>query len=200
VHAFEGVSFYYPDADEPALSHISFTAPRRNDGHYRQHRQREKTTLLHLILRFYDVTGGRIALDGVDVRDTAAVNCAPRVTFRRRPCLFSGSIADNIRWGRPDATDEQIAAASSLGSRILYSGARWGFERPPSRRAAPICRADRSKGSPSRARRSEAEGLPVRRQLFGLGFHDARGCAPALAKETEGRHRCSSWRSASRPS
>jgi ATP-binding cassette, subfamily B, multidrug efflux pump len=74
-----------------------------------------KSTLVNLIPRFYDVTGGRITIDGVDVRaiDEAALHGAIGVALQES-ILFTGSIRDNIRYGRPDATDDEVIAAAKM--------------------------------------------------------------------------------------
>jgi ATP-binding cassette subfamily B protein len=74
-----------------------------------------KSSLLHLVPRFYDVTAGRVTIDGVDVRDVdeAALRGAVGVALQES-VLFSGTIRDNIRYGRPDATDDEVVAAARL--------------------------------------------------------------------------------------
>jgi len=72
-----------------------------------------KSSLIHLIPRFYDVTEGRVTIDGVDVRDVSAEALRSNVGIAlQESVLFSGTIRDNIRYGRPDATDEEVAAAA----------------------------------------------------------------------------------------
>jgi ATP-binding cassette subfamily B protein len=74
-----------------------------------------KSSLVNLIPRFYDVTGGRVTIDGVDVRavDEAALHGAIGVALQES-VLFSGTIRDNIRYGRPDASDEEVIAAAKM--------------------------------------------------------------------------------------
>lgn len=72
-----------------------------------------KSSLVHLIPRFYDVTGGRVTLDGVDVRDLDETALRRNIGIAlQESVLFSGTIRDNIRYGRPDATDEEVIAAA----------------------------------------------------------------------------------------
>ncbi len=72
-----------------------------------------KSTLVHLIPRFYDVTGGRVTLDGVDVRDIDQATLRRHIGIAlQESVLFSGTIRDNIRYGRPEATDEEVIAAA----------------------------------------------------------------------------------------
>ena len=106
---FDNVEFTYPGADDPVLSHISFTATPGTTTAIIGSTGAGKTTLLSLIPRLFDVTGGRVLLDGVDVRDLdpealwSSIGLVPQ-----RPYLFSGTIASNLRYGNPDATDAQL--------------------------------------------------------------------------------------------
>ena len=74
-----------------------------------------KSSLVNLIPRFYDVTGGRITIDGVDVRaiDEQALHRAVGVALQET-VLFTGTIRDNIRYGRPEATDDEVIAAARM--------------------------------------------------------------------------------------
>jgi ATP-binding cassette, subfamily B, multidrug efflux pump len=72
-----------------------------------------KSSLIHLIPRFYDVTGGRILLDGVDLREMSLKALRGQIGISlQEAVLFTGSVRDNIRYGRPDATDEEVVAAA----------------------------------------------------------------------------------------
>jgi ATP-binding cassette, subfamily B, multidrug efflux pump len=105
----DDVEFSYPGAVDPVLSHISFTATPGTTTAIIGSTGAGKTTLLSLIPRLFDVTGGRVLLDGVDVRDLdpeALWNSIGLVP--QRPYLFSGTVASNLRYGNPDATDAQL--------------------------------------------------------------------------------------------
>ncbi len=88
-----------------------------------------KTTLAKLIARFYDPNGGRILLDGVDLRDLDDVTLRHNIIMvTQENFLFAGSIADNIRFGRPDATDDQVrAAAAAIGAAAFIDALPHGF-------------------------------------------------------------------------
>jgi len=74
-----------------------------------------KTTIANLIPRFYDVTGGAVRIDGIDVRDVTAASLRAQIGIvLQDPFLFSTSVLENIRYGRPEATDEQVIAAARL--------------------------------------------------------------------------------------
>ncbi|MEO7586801.1 MAG: ABC transporter ATP-binding protein [Arachnia sp.] len=109
VVLFDDISFSYPGAEEPVLKHVSFELhPGRTTGLIGSTGS-GKTTLVSLLPRLFDVTEGRVLLDGVDVRDMdperlwACVAIVPQ-----KPYLFSGTVASNLRYGNPDATDEQM--------------------------------------------------------------------------------------------
>ena len=111
---FENVSFRYPgESAEPVLSDISFVAEPGETLAIVGATGSGKSTLIHLIPRFYDVSAGRITFDGIDVRDLdpAALRGQIGVALQEA-VLFSGSIADNIRYGRRDAGDEEVRTAA----------------------------------------------------------------------------------------
>jgi ATP-binding cassette subfamily B protein len=112
--AFENVTFSYNgDHQDPVLKDISFVAEPGQTVAVLGATGSGKSSLVHLIPRFYDVTDGAITIDGVDVRDwdSAALQQHVSVAFQES-VLFSGTIRDNIRYGRPDATDEEVVAAA----------------------------------------------------------------------------------------
>ncbi|HWP51939.1 MAG TPA: ABC transporter ATP-binding protein [Clostridia bacterium] len=109
---FEDVSFRYPGAQDAALSHISFTASSGQTTAIIGSTGSGKSTLLKLVERFYDVTEGRVCVDGVDVRDYAQQDLRQRLGYvPQKAVLFSGNIADNLRFGCPEADDEMLSAA-----------------------------------------------------------------------------------------
>jgi ATP-binding cassette subfamily B protein len=106
---FRDVEFRYPGAEEPVLSHISFTAQPGQMTAIVGSTGSGKSTLINLIPRLYDVTAGTVLVDGVDVRAYEPqdlwrrIGLVPQTAF-----LFSGSVADNLRYGSPDATDQEL--------------------------------------------------------------------------------------------
>lgn len=112
--AFENVTFSYDgDGHAPVLKGISFVAEPGQTVAILGATGSGKSSLIHLIPRFYDVTDGRITVDGVDVRqvDKAALRRNIGIALQES-VLFTGTIRDNIRYGRPDATDEEVVAAA----------------------------------------------------------------------------------------
>lgn len=106
------VEFRYPGAEEPVLQGVSFVAEPGRTTAIIGSTGAGKSTLLNLVPRLYDVTGGRVLVDGVDVRDAEPDALWSRVGLvPQRPYLFSGTVASNLRFGRPDATDDELWAA-----------------------------------------------------------------------------------------
>ncbi|WFE50315.1 ABC transporter ATP-binding protein [Micromonospora sp. WMMD1155] len=110
-----GVRFQYPGAVEPVLRDISFRATPGTTTAIIGSTGAGKTTLLSLIPRLVDVTAGAVLVDGVDVRELAPDELWRRIGLvPQRPYLFTGTIASNLRYGNPDATDEELWAALEI--------------------------------------------------------------------------------------
>lgn len=103
------VDFSYPGAEQPVLHGVSFTAQPGHTTAIIGSTGAGKSTLLNLVPRLYDVTGGRVALGGRDVRDAALEEVWQHIGLvPQKPFLFSGTVASNLRYGDPEATDEQL--------------------------------------------------------------------------------------------
>jgi ATP-binding cassette subfamily B multidrug efflux pump len=106
---FQDVEFRYPGAEDPVLCSISFSAKPGETTAIVGSTGSGKSTLINLIPRFYDVTDGRVLVDGVDVRDMRREDLWRKVGFiPQRAFLFSGSVASNLRYGDEHASDEQL--------------------------------------------------------------------------------------------
>lgn len=115
VVEFRNVSFRYPDANENVINNISFTAEPGKVTAIIGSTGSGKSTLVNLLPRFYDVTEGSITVDGVDVRDLSLQQLRELIGFvPQKGVLFSGTIASNLRFGREDASDEEIALAAEI--------------------------------------------------------------------------------------
>jgi ATP-binding cassette subfamily B protein len=106
---FEHAEFQYPGAAEPVLRDINFTASPGRTTAVIGSTGAGKTTLLSLVPRLFDATGGVVRVDGIDVRDIEPDALWKRIGLvPQRPYLFSGTVASNLRYGNPDATDEEL--------------------------------------------------------------------------------------------
>jgi len=108
---FEGVSFAY--ADRPVLEHIDLEVPAGRTVALVGHTGCGKTTLTNLVPRFYDAAAGRVLVDGHDVRDLRLADLRGHIgVVTQDPFLFSTTVAENIRFGRPGASDDQVREAA----------------------------------------------------------------------------------------
>ena len=126
--AFEDVTFSYDsDGHDPVLGNgkpsqgISFVAEPDKTVAILGATGSGKSSLIYLIPRFYDVTEGRVTIDGVDVRDIEKDVLRRNIGIAlQESVLFSGTIRDNIRYGRPDATDEEVVAAAKAAQAHVF--------------------------------------------------------------------------------
>jgi ATP-binding cassette subfamily B protein len=110
---FDNVEFHYPETDKTVLRGISYHVPPGTKIAIVGASGAGKTTLTKLLLRFYDPAGGRITLDGRDLRDLSLSDLRHNVTaVLQETLVFDGTVADNIRYGKPDATDQEITTAA----------------------------------------------------------------------------------------
>ncbi len=112
---FKNVTFSYPGAEEPALKNISFTAKPGEVTAIIGGTGSGKSTLINLIPRFYDVDSGSILIDEVDIREITQKTLRENIGLvPQKSILFTGTIADNIRYGKEDATDKKIRHAVEI--------------------------------------------------------------------------------------
>ena len=110
---YEDVSFHYSDDDTPVLSHVSFEIPAGKSIALVGPSGSGKTTICSLLPRFYDVTEGRVTIDGNDVRKLTLESLRSQIGLVSQDVyLFGGSIKDNIAYGKPDATMDEIVDAA----------------------------------------------------------------------------------------
>lgn len=113
--AFENVSFSYPDADEPVLENISFSSRPGETVAFIGSTGSGKSSIVQLIPRLYDVTAGRILVDGVDVRDYSLKALRGKIGYTpQKALLFTGTIAENLQYGHWDATKKELEEASDV--------------------------------------------------------------------------------------
>ncbi len=133
IVAFENVNFRYPGAEEDALSDISFVAEPGKTTAVIGSTGCGKSTMLHLIPRFYDVTGGRITIDGIDIRELSQKKLRSLMGFvPQKGVLFSGTIASNIKFaGEERISDEMMKEAAEIAqAREFIESKKEAFESP----------------------------------------------------------------------
>ena len=125
VVQFEDVSFRYPGADSDALEHISFTAKPGETTAIIGSTGCGKSTLLNLIPRFYDVTGGKVTVDGIDVREMPQTQLHDLLGYvPQKGVLFSGTIDSNLKFGGEDITDAQVHKAAAIAQATDFIEAK----------------------------------------------------------------------------
>ncbi|ARZ68579.1 multidrug ABC transporter ATPase [Streptomyces albireticuli] len=127
-----GVEFRYPGAEEPVLKDISLVARPGEITAVIGSTGSGKSTLLGLVPRLFDATAGTVLVDGVDVRDLDPALMSETVGFvPQKPYLFSGTVASNLRYGKPDATDEELwHALETAQAREFVESMELGLEAP----------------------------------------------------------------------
>ena len=114
---FRDVSFRYPDGEELVLEHFDLKVPRGTNVAIVGETGAGKSTLVNLVCRFFEPTDGQVLIDGRDVRERSQLWLHDAIGYvLQTPHLFSGSVRDNLRYGKPDATDDEILAALDLVS------------------------------------------------------------------------------------
>jgi len=158
---FRGVEFRYPGAEDPVLRGISFTAGPGETTAIVGSTGSGKSTLVNLVPRFYDVTGGAVLVDGVDVRALRRDDLWARIgVIPQRGFLFSGTVASNLRFGEEAATDDDLWRALEIAQ-----GADFVREMPEGL-ATPIAQGGSSVSGGQRQRLAIARALVKRPQIF----------------------------------
>lgn len=181
-----GADFAYPGAEEPVLSGIDLVGRPGETTAVIGSTGSGKTTLLNLIPRLCDVTGGQVLIDGVDVRDLDPAEIARRVALvPQKPYLFSGTIASNLRYGDPGATDDDLWRALDIAQ------ARDFVERLPEGLDAPIGQGGGNVSGGQRQRLAIARALVARPEIYlfddsfsAVDYATDAALRAALARET----------------
>ena len=155
------VEFSYPGAEQPVLRHISFTAQPGQTTAIIGSTGAGKTTLVNLLPRLFDVTGGAVLIDGVDVRELdpdllwGRIGLVPQKAF-----LFAGTVASNLRYGKPDATDEELWAALEVAQATAFVRAM------PEGLDGPIAQGGTNVSGGQRQRLAIARALVKRSEIY----------------------------------
>ncbi len=129
---FEDVCFHYPDAEKDSLNHLNFTAEPGQTTAFIGSTGSGKSTIFSLILRFYDVTGGRITLDGIDIREISQKKLRDALGYvPQKGVLFSGTIESNLKFSG-NVTDEEMKYAAEIAQASEF------IEAKPDRFTSPV--------------------------------------------------------------
>lgn len=150
---FDDVTFAYPGAERPVLEGISFKAHAGQTVAIIGGTGSGKTTLLGLISRLFDVTDGAVKVNGVDVREAAPELLHGRLGYvPQRPYLFSGTVASNVRFGRPEASDEEVWHALTIAqARDFVAEMPEGLDSPIAQGGSNVSGGQRQRLSIARA-------------------------------------------------
>lgn len=122
---FRNVSFRYPDADSEILTDIDFVAEPGKTTAIIGSTGSGKSTIVNLIPRFYDVTGGELLIDGVNIKEVSQKELRSKIGFvPQKGVLFSGTIESNIKYGNPNMSDEQMELAASIAQATEFIEAK----------------------------------------------------------------------------
>lgn len=185
---FENVEFSYPGAEQPVLKDLNFSAQAGQTVAIIGSTGSGKTTLVNLLPRLFDATSGRVLIDGTNVREIAPDTLWAQIgLIPQKPYLFTGTVASNLRYGKPDASDEQLWRALEIAQGADFVAAL------PSGLNAPISQGGTNVSGGQRQRLAIARALVKKPQIY--VFDDAFSALDmatdarlraALAKEASG--------------
>ena len=185
---FRDVSFGYV-SDRAVLQGISFRIPPRTRVGIAGHTGSGKSTLMSLLMRFYDPTSGEILLDGVDLRDYRIADLRAQFGIvLQEPVLFSTSIYENIIYGRPDATREMVeAAARHANAHKFITALPDGYDTPVGDRGMSLSGGERQRISIARAFLKDAPVLVLDEPTSSVDVNTEAGIMDAVRRLMEGR-------------
>ena len=202
---FEGVGFHY-EKDEPVLDNIDLHVPAGQTVALVGPTGAGKTTIVSLLMRFYDVTAGRITLDGADIRDISLDSLSKQMSIvPQEPYLFSGTIRENIRYNRTSASNEDvIRAAAAVGAHDFIVRMENGYDTPLQERGSNLSVGQRQLISFARALVADPRILLLDEATANIDTHTEMLIQRALGEMLSGRtaiviaHRLSTIRNADR--
>lgn len=150
--AFDHVDFVYPDGEEAVLKNVSFTVKRGETIAFIGSTGSGKSTLINLIPRAYDVSAGHVLINGKDIREYDLKQLRSAIGFiPQKAMLFSGTIADNLRYGKKDATMEELVNAAKTAQAYDFIMEKGGFEEQITENATNVSGGQRQRLSITRA-------------------------------------------------
>lgn len=185
---FRNVSFRYPDAESEILSDISFTANPGETTAIIGSTGSGKSTVVNLIPRFYDVTGGEILIDGVNIKDVSQKDLRSKIGFvPQKGILFSGTIESNIKYGK-DITDDEMKRVAEIAQASEF------IEKKDEKYDSEIAQGGNNVSGGQKQRLSIARALAIDPEIFvfddsfsALDLKTDRDLRDALKKQTSGK-------------
>jgi ATP-binding cassette, subfamily B, multidrug efflux pump len=186
---FKNVAFAYTGSEEPVLRDISFVAHPGQTTAFVGSTGSGKSTLINLIPRFYDVTAGQILIDGVDVRDMRQEDLRERIGYvSQKAMLFSGTVKDNITYGRPEATSGEVKRAADIAQATEFiDQLDKKFENPIAQAGGNISGGQKQRLAIARALAKKPEIYIFDDSFSSLDFKTDAALRNALKKETSGK-------------
>jgi len=184
---FQDVTFSYPGAEQPAVQNISFIANPGETTAIIGGTGSGKSTMINLIPRFYDVESGRVLVDGIDVRDIPQHELRQKIGYvPQKAVLFTGTIADNIRYGKEDATDEEVQHAAEIAQAAGFiSRMDDGYDSPIAQGGTNVSGGQKQRLSIARALVRDAEIYIFDDSFSALDFKTDAKLRAALKNETK---------------
>lgn len=158
---FKNVSFRYPDADAEILTDINFTGEPGKTTAIIGSTGSGKSTIVNLIPRFYDVTGGELLIDGVNIKDVSQHELRKRIGFvPQKGLLFSGTIESNIKYGNPKMSDKQMKEAAEIAQATEF------IEAKPEKYKSEIAQGGTNVSGGQKQRLSIARAIAIDPEIF----------------------------------
>ena len=180
---FDEVTFSYPQVNSPVLRGVSLKLTPGETVALVGATGSGKTTLLHLVPRLADVTGGRITLDGTDIRDLPLPELRSRVGCAfEDPILFSASVRENVGFGVPDASEDDILAALDAAQAEFVADLPWGLDTRIGEQGMALSGGQRQRVALARAILSKPQVLLLDDPLSALDVHTEARVTAALAE------------------
>jgi ATP-binding cassette subfamily B multidrug efflux pump len=186
VVQFSDVSFRYPGAEDDVLKSITFTARPGQTTALIGSTGSGKSTLVNLIPRFYDATGGQVIVDGVDVRDATQHDLRDRIGYiSQKAVLFAGTIDSNIRYGNDGASQQEVAGYAEVAQALDFiSTSEEGYQTVVSQGATNLSGGQKQRVAIARALAKRPEIYIFDDSLSALDFQTDAALRKALKKET----------------
>ena len=186
---FKNVSFRYPDADSEILEDIEFSAKPGETTAIIGSTGSGKSTIVNLIPRFYDVTGGELLIDGVNIKDVPQKELRKKIGFvPQKGMLFSGTIESNIKYGNPQMSDEEMIKAARIAQAEEFIEAKEEkYKSPIAQGGNNVSGGQKQRLSIARAIAIDPEILVFDDSFSALDLKTDSKLREALAKETKGK-------------